>query len=265
MPTGYVGQQSLCTIEELIGSVQDLSNSNTLLDIGCGKGAFPIYISEKVPSLRILSIDSDHIAIAASISAASAKGLTECIKFMTVDMDEWYSPTQYDVIFSADVLQHSRTPIKLLNRLRTLWSTRGPFGISTWWFGNNQDGRALAHRWGCENAVSLEEYCKYCSHNGWSAALVDNTPVFQTRLEGSLESLLEVEVAFRCLYGNQEFEHRLSLENDTVRATRSGIIGQVYILAGANKAIELTVKSAACATTFPAAHCSRYTHISRLR
>lgn len=237
MPTGYVGQQSLCTIEELTGGEQNLSNSDTMLDVGCGKGAFSIYISEKVPSLRILSIDNDHSAISASISAASAKELTECIEFMTVDMDEWCSSTQYDVIFSADVLQHSRSPIKLLNRLRALWSMRGPFGISTWWFGNNQEGRVLAHRWGCENAVPREEYYKYCSRNSWSATIVDNMPVFRNRLERSLESLLEVEAAFRYLYGNQAFEYRLSLENDTVRAVQSEIIGQVYILANAKNAI----------------------------
>ena len=238
MPSGYFGQQSLCTIKELIGNVSNLLNSSTLLDVGCGNGAFSIYISEEVPSLHINAIDIDDGAIEEAAVKAYEKGLSTNVDFMVLNMDEWHNPMKYDVIFSADVIQHSKSPTKLLAHLLSMWSMHGPFGISVWWFESNQAGKSIADRWGCGNGVSLNDYRKYIYHNELPVSVVNNTLAFKSRLERSLKSLLRVEASYKKLYGNGAFERRLSLENDTVRSVQSGDMGQAYIMAGANKLIQ---------------------------
>lgn len=229
MPVGYIGQESLYSSTELIGDPKDWRNSGVMLDVGCGIGTFALYICERFSNLCAVGIDKDPDAIGGATEAAKTLGLDARVRFELRDMDELVIDRNYDAIISIDAIQHARLPICMISTLLGSWSRHGPFRVSAWCFSETQSGRALACRWGCDNALPREAYEQAQFSNKWPVETVDTTSVFEIRSRHSLESLLEIEAPFRRVFGDRVFEERLSLEQDTVLAIQAGIIGQLHV------------------------------------
>jgi SAM-dependent methyltransferase len=105
---------------------KDIKNSTSLLEIGCGEGAFLNKIKIKIPD--VIGIEYNKQAI----KAARKSGLTI---FTPEDYDILLRKS-FDTIVSFHVLEHMKDPVKFIQLLSTLIKDDGKICLSV----PNQDG-----------------------------------------------------------------------------------------------------------------------------
>jgi trans-aconitate methyltransferase len=76
-----------------------------ILDAGCGRGDYSLYLARRFPAARVLGIDIDEQRIARNQDTARRMGLTN-VRFEIGDLvrQRWDDP--FDFVFSVDVLEH---------------------------------------------------------------------------------------------------------------------------------------------------------------
>ena len=101
-----------------------LDSPARILDAGCGRGDYSLYLAKRFPSAEIIGLDIDPQRIDRNLDTAKRLGLTN-ITFLVSDLTTLEHEAYFDFVLSVDVLEHL-TEQKLV--LRKLAQTLKPGG-----------------------------------------------------------------------------------------------------------------------------------------
>ena len=91
-------------LEQALASIPSLQPQR-ILDAGCGRGDYAIYLAQRYPDARVLAIDVDEKRIARNVDTARRLGLGN-LDFQVADVCELSLVDEFDLIVSIDVLEH---------------------------------------------------------------------------------------------------------------------------------------------------------------
>lgn len=101
-----------------------LPSQARVLDAGCGHAYAAFWLARRHADWEIWGIDIDTEIIKRNQQAANALGLKN-LHFRAGDVAELEAPAPFDLIFSADVLEHLEDDVKALSRWRQVISETG--------------------------------------------------------------------------------------------------------------------------------------------
>ena len=104
----------------------DLSDIQTLLDIGCGPGTYSLAIAERFPSTKATLLDLPG-PIAETRELAQERGLSNRVEFIAADLMSWVPKHRYDAVLISNTL-HMLGPSLSLELLKRCFSMINPGG-----------------------------------------------------------------------------------------------------------------------------------------
>lgn len=90
-----------------------------VLDLGCGWGSLSLWIAERYPRARVVSLSNSHTQRASIEAAARARGITSP-RVLTSDINDFETDLRFDRIVSIEMFEHMRNWEALLARV-ALW------------------------------------------------------------------------------------------------------------------------------------------------
>jgi 2-polyprenyl-3-methyl-5-hydroxy-6-metoxy-1,4-benzoquinol methylase len=95
------------------------------IDLGCGGGEVTFEMAGLVgPGGSVTGVDMDEVKLGLARKAAVERGVTN-VEFLERNVNNWYEPDAYDVVYSRFPLQHLSEPVNLLRRMWTAVRTGG--------------------------------------------------------------------------------------------------------------------------------------------
>lgn len=76
-----------------------------ILDAGCGRGDFSVYLAQRFPKAEVVGLDVDSERVAVCQAAAARMGLSN-VRYRVEDLTRLDPREQFDLIVSVDVLEH---------------------------------------------------------------------------------------------------------------------------------------------------------------
>jgi cyclopropane fatty-acyl-phospholipid synthase-like methyltransferase len=103
------GQTSWVTTEESeeIPRSLALTADSSVLEIGCGSGAYALHIAQKV-GCRIIGLDINELGIGTANQLALSAGMAQKVRFEVCDVSQGlpFADAIFDAVFANDVLCH---------------------------------------------------------------------------------------------------------------------------------------------------------------
>jgi cyclopropane-fatty-acyl-phospholipid synthase len=100
-----------------------LEDGQSILELGCGWGSLTLFMAERFPSARIVSVSNSASQRLHIQAEAAARGLTN-IEMITADMNEFEPEDRFDRVVSVEMFEHMSNWRGLLGRIRT-WLAPG--------------------------------------------------------------------------------------------------------------------------------------------
>lgn len=97
-------------------NIQIGQNQTQILDAGCGLGYASFWIAKKYPNWKIKGIDTDEIVIGQNIKISQFLGLQNLF-FENISIEDISEQAIYDIVYTADVLEHIENDIIALSVL----------------------------------------------------------------------------------------------------------------------------------------------------
>lgn len=113
---GYSGQRP-----DIVAAISH-PNIGSVLDVGCGEGGIGAQLKEKAPDVEVYGIEGDPALL------AQAEEILDGCWAADLDAKGWISPIKdkvFDVIIFADVLEHLKSPEKVLANALPLLNKKG--------------------------------------------------------------------------------------------------------------------------------------------
>jgi len=105
-----------------------LEDGQTVLDLGCGWGAFSLYAAERFPNSSILGVSNSHSQREFIEAEARRRGLTN-LRIVTADINLFNPALRFDRIVSVEMMEHVRNYEKLLQRVASWMEPEGLFFV----------------------------------------------------------------------------------------------------------------------------------------
>ncbi len=102
----------------------DLSDGQSILELGCGWGSLSLWMARKYPHARIKSVSNSASQGRYINARARIAGLTN-LEVVTADMNDFATETRFDRIVSVEMFEHMSNWRELLARSRTWLSREG--------------------------------------------------------------------------------------------------------------------------------------------
>ena len=94
----------------------DLEDGQQILELGCGWGSLSLYMAEKFPASRIVSVSNSRSQKEFIDAQAAARGLAN-LQVITADMNQFEAPGVFDRVVSVEMFEHMRNYELLLSRI----------------------------------------------------------------------------------------------------------------------------------------------------
>jgi cyclopropane-fatty-acyl-phospholipid synthase len=104
----------------------DLSNGQTILELGCGWGSLTLWMAEHYPNSRITAVSNSHSQRAWILDEAERRGLDN-IEVITADMNRFAVEKRFDRIVSVEMFEHMRNWRALFSRVHDWLEPGGRF------------------------------------------------------------------------------------------------------------------------------------------
>lgn len=114
----------------------DLADGQDILELGCGWGSLSLWMAERFPNARILSVSNSRSQRDFILQRAAERSLSN-IDVVTADMNSFSTERMFDRVLSVEMFEHMANWQILLGR------------IATWL---KPDGRLYVHIFSHENA-----------------------------------------------------------------------------------------------------------------
>lgn len=105
-------------------------NHKSVLEVGCGRGDFSIWLGQKYPQAKITGIDFSEVAIATA-SQRAAQAASSAI--FRVDNSEALSfkDASFDYVISCECLEHVTSPARMAGEIARVLKPGGRFILTT--------------------------------------------------------------------------------------------------------------------------------------
>jgi cyclopropane-fatty-acyl-phospholipid synthase len=90
-----------------------IEDGHSILDLGCGWGAFSLYAAERFPHSSVVGVSNSHSQRRYIEAQAQARGLTN-LRIVTADINDFAAGQRFDRIVSVEMLEHVRNYRRLL-------------------------------------------------------------------------------------------------------------------------------------------------------
>jgi cyclopropane-fatty-acyl-phospholipid synthase len=95
-----------------------LEDGQSVLELGCGWGSLSLFMAERYPASRIVSVSNSASQRAYIESEAAARGLTN-LSIITRDMNAFETAERFDRVVSVEMFEHMANWRALLSRVKT--------------------------------------------------------------------------------------------------------------------------------------------------
>lgn len=114
------GQSDLAAAEQAMLSLSaqraQLTDGQSILELGCGWGSFSLWMAEQYPNSQITAMSHSTTQKAYIDSQAAKRGLTN-LEVLTCDINHFNTHTSYDRIVSIEMFEHLRNHRALFDQL----------------------------------------------------------------------------------------------------------------------------------------------------
>ena len=101
-----------------------------LLEVGCGRGEFALWLAKTMPALTIGAVDFSESAIA--IAKSNAAEVNACVHFMQDDAQALgFPPDSFDYVVSCECMEHVLDPPKMAMEIARVLKPGGKFCLTT--------------------------------------------------------------------------------------------------------------------------------------
>ena len=94
-----------------------LRDGQDVLELGCGWGSLSLWLAERYPSARIVSVSNSASQRAFIMARAAQRGLTN-LTVVTADMNDFDTTRRFDRVVSVEMFEHMSNWRALLTRVR---------------------------------------------------------------------------------------------------------------------------------------------------
>lgn len=108
----------------------DLADGQDILDLGCGWGSLSLFIAERYPSARIVSVSNSSSQRSYIETEAKRRGLLN-LTVITADMNSFAPDNTFDRIVSVEMFEHMSNWKSLLERVRVWIRDDGSENLAT--------------------------------------------------------------------------------------------------------------------------------------
>jgi cyclopropane-fatty-acyl-phospholipid synthase len=100
-----------------------IENGHTILDLGCGWGAFSLYAAARFPGSSIVGVSNSNSQRQYIEGQALQRGLTN-LRIVTADINEFEAGQRFDRVVSVEMMEHVRNYQRLLHKVAS-WMNPG--------------------------------------------------------------------------------------------------------------------------------------------
>jgi cyclopropane-fatty-acyl-phospholipid synthase len=93
-----------------------LEDGMRVLDLGCGWGSLSLWIAERYPNARVVSVSNSKLQREFITARAQERGLPQ-VEVVTADMNRFEAPGRFDRVMSVEMFEHMRNWELLLGRI----------------------------------------------------------------------------------------------------------------------------------------------------
>ncbi len=101
---------------DLTAERAQIRNGHSILDLGCGWGAFSLYAAARFPHSVVAGVSNSNSQRQYIEAQAQARGLTN-LRIVTADINTFEPGRRFDRIVSVEMLEHVRNYQRLLHRI----------------------------------------------------------------------------------------------------------------------------------------------------
>ena len=103
-----------------------IADGMEILELGCGWGAFSLYVAERFPRCRVTAVSNSQGQRGFIEGEARRRGLAN-LTLITADMNTFAAPGRYDRIVSIEMFEHMRNHRALFARVHDWLKPQGRF------------------------------------------------------------------------------------------------------------------------------------------
>ncbi len=100
-----------------------IENGHTILDLGCGWGAFSLYAAARFPGSSIVGVSNSNSQRQYIEGQALQRGLTN-LRIVTADINDFQAGQRFDRVVSVEMMEHVRNYQLLLRKIAS-WMNPG--------------------------------------------------------------------------------------------------------------------------------------------
>ena len=104
----------------------DLSDGQSILELGCGWGSLSLWMARQFPNARIVAVSNSHSQRDYIEATAKSRGLTN-LTIVTQDMNVFDPKATFDRIVSVEMFEHMMNWRELMTRVRSWLKADGRF------------------------------------------------------------------------------------------------------------------------------------------
>lgn len=93
-----------------------IEDGHSILDLGCGWGAFSLYAAARFPNSTIVGVSNSHSQRRYIEQQAAQRGLTN-LRIVTADMNAFQAGQRFDRIVSVEMMEHLRNYQRLFRKI----------------------------------------------------------------------------------------------------------------------------------------------------
>jgi cyclopropane-fatty-acyl-phospholipid synthase len=101
-----------------------IEDGHSILDLGCGWGAFSLYAAARFPNSPVVGVSNSHSQRQYIEGQALERGLTN-LRIVTADINEFEAGQRFDRIVSVEMMEHVRNYQRLLQRVASWMNADG--------------------------------------------------------------------------------------------------------------------------------------------
>ena len=103
-----------------------ISDDMEVLEMGCGWGAFSLYVADRFPNCRVTGVSNSQGQRSFIEAQARARGIGN-LTIITADMNQFQAPGRYDRVVSIEMFEHMRNHRQLFARVHDWLKPGGRF------------------------------------------------------------------------------------------------------------------------------------------
>ena len=104
----------------------ELADGQQVLELGCGWGSLGLWMAERFPASRILSVSNSHAQRAFVQAEAMRRGLSN-LRVVTCDINDFATDERFDRVVSVEMFEHLRNWSAAFARVRRWLRPEGRF------------------------------------------------------------------------------------------------------------------------------------------